>query len=111
VTWGIRGRRVIAATLTRPTSESLQASFLATDAGLHDGQLRWQVASAVAAPACTPLAAPGRSPCAVLSPAHPSLLKLHARKLVGCVADRGPNWVLHGPASVHDIALTFDDGP
>jgi peptidoglycan-N-acetylglucosamine deacetylase len=110
VTWGIRGRRVIAATVTRPTSESLQASFLPAAAGLSYGHLRWQVGSAVAAPACTPPAAPAPNPCVALSPAHPALLKLHTPQLVGCLAT-GPTWVFHGSDKVRDIALTFDDGP
>jgi peptidoglycan-N-acetylglucosamine deacetylase len=110
VTWGRRGHRVVAAKITRPTSESLEASFPATAAGLHYGALRWQEESAVAAPACTPATAPGANPCVALYPAHPSLLTLHAPKLVGCVAS-GPTWVFHGSQKVHDIALTFDDGP
>jgi len=42
--------------------------------------------------------------------ARPSLPKLHTAKLVGCVAS-GPKWVFRGSKKVHDIALTFDDGP
>ncbi|MBV8219644.1 MAG: polysaccharide deacetylase family protein [Solirubrobacterales bacterium] len=110
VTWGVRGHRVIAANVTRPTGESLQASFLPAGAGLRYSQLRWQVASAVTAPACAAPAPSGSNPCVALSPARPSLLKLHTPRLVGCVA-AGPTWVFHGSDTVRDIALTFDDGP
>jgi peptidoglycan/xylan/chitin deacetylase (PgdA/CDA1 family) len=46
----------------------------------------------------------------VLFPGHAVLAGLHVPKLVGCVPS-GPDLVFDGPSNVHDIALTFDDGP
>lgn len=42
--------------------------------------------------------------------AHSATSKATTRKLVGCKPS-GPNLVFHGSMRVHDIALTFDDGP
>ncbi len=95
--------RIVAATVTRPSATSMNASFLPTSVGLGYRQLRWQVRILSTASACS-------GQCLALSPARPSLLRLHVPKLVGCVAS-GSNFVFHGPTNVRDIALAFDDGP
>ncbi len=99
----------IEATVTRSSDRELTASFLPSSVGLQYRTLRWQLISTVTAPRCTP-AAPGSTTCSTLFPAKPTLVALHTPRLVGCVA-AGPDWVFTGPRNVHDIALTFDDGP
>ena len=100
---------VVDATVTRSSNRELTASFLPSSVGQGYRALRWQVISSVRAPSCTP-AAPGSTTCSTLVPAKPTLVGLHTPRLVGCVAT-GPDWVFTGPRNVHDIALTFDDGP
>jgi peptidoglycan-N-acetylglucosamine deacetylase len=99
----------IAATVTRSSNSELTASFLPADVGLAYRALRWQMSSTLAVPGCAPAVA-GETACATLFPAAPTLLRLHAPQLVGCVPS-GPDWVFHGPSNVRQIALTFDDGP
>jgi peptidoglycan-N-acetylglucosamine deacetylase len=99
----------VSATVTRSSDRELTASFLPSSVGLQYRSLRWQVISTLTAPGCTP-AAPGSTTCSTLSQAKPTLAALHTPRLVGCVAT-GPDWVFTGPRNVHDIALTFDDGP
>jgi peptidoglycan/xylan/chitin deacetylase (PgdA/CDA1 family) len=101
--FGARGRRAVPATVTRPTGHSLTASFLPTTAGLDYRPLRWQAQATV-----THCARP--SGCTSVFPQSPAFLNLRVPKLIGCVP-RGPDEVFHGPTKVHDIALTFDDGP
>jgi peptidoglycan/xylan/chitin deacetylase (PgdA/CDA1 family) len=48
--------------------------------------------------------------CLALFPAKSRVAKLHAPQVVGCVPS-GPDYVTNGSRSVHEIALTFDDGP
>jgi peptidoglycan/xylan/chitin deacetylase (PgdA/CDA1 family) len=96
--------RAIPASVTRSSPRELTASFPPAAIGLSYRSLRWQVLSAVAPPTCT------GTGCSVVFPARPALLALHKPKLVGCVP-RGLSWVSHGPSDVHEIALTFDDGP
>jgi len=48
--------------------------------------------------------------CNLTFPAMPARLAMHIPKLVGCVR-KGPDFVFNGSPKVHDIALTFDDGP
>jgi peptidoglycan-N-acetylglucosamine deacetylase len=104
------GRAVpIDTTIKRSSDRALTAGFLPSSVGLQYRSLRWQVISTVSAPGCQP-AAPGSGTCSTLFPAAPSRLALHTPRLVGCVAT-GPDWVFTGPRKVHDIALTFDDGP
>jgi peptidoglycan-N-acetylglucosamine deacetylase len=100
----------IDATVTRTSDRALTASFLPASVGLQYRPLRWQVISTVSARGCAPPAAPGSTTCSTLFPATPALVALHTPRLVGCVAT-GPDWVFTGPRNVHDIALTFDDGP
>jgi peptidoglycan/xylan/chitin deacetylase (PgdA/CDA1 family) len=100
---GVGGRPVLEATVTRPSRDSLRASFPPTAIGLRYVPLRWQVETTATAPACSPV-------CANLLPSRPTLLRLHAPRLVGCVA-AGPTEVFHGPSARRTIALTFDDGP
>jgi peptidoglycan/xylan/chitin deacetylase (PgdA/CDA1 family) len=99
----------IDATVTRSSNRELTASFLPSSVALQYRPLRWQMASTVTAPGCTP-ATPGSSTCSASVPAKPTLVSLHTPQLVGCVPT-GPDWVFTGPRNVHDIALTFDDGP
>jgi peptidoglycan/xylan/chitin deacetylase (PgdA/CDA1 family) len=99
----------IAATVTRSSDRERTASFLPSSVGLVYRPLRWQVVSSVSAQGCGP-ATPGSATCSMLFPATPAALRLHTPRLVGC-APTGPDWVFTGPRKVHDIALTFDDGP
>ncbi len=109
VTWGRDGRRILDATVTRTTREQLEASFLPGGVGLRYRKLRWQVQSAVSPADCVPPTTRA-DPCVRLAPSRPRLLKLHTPRPVGCAAT-GPTFVFHGPSNVHDMALTFDDGP
>jgi len=107
---GARSAVAIDATVTRSSDRELTASFLPSSVGLQYRPLRWQVISTVSVRSCTPTPAPGSSTCSTLFPATPARQALHTPQLVGCVAT-GPDWVFTGPRNVHDIALTFDDGP
>jgi peptidoglycan-N-acetylglucosamine deacetylase len=99
----------ITATVTRSSDRELTASFLPSSVGLRYRSIRWQVDSSVSARGCTPPAA-GTATCSTVFPAKPTSVALHTPQLVGCTAS-GPDWVFTGPRNVHDIALTFDDGP
>jgi peptidoglycan/xylan/chitin deacetylase (PgdA/CDA1 family) len=99
----VLGGRTIAATIERPSSESLRASFLPASIGLRYAWLRWQAQTSVSASVCA-------EACTTVFPEPPKLLKLHTPKLVGCTA-AGPEWVFHGARTRRVIALTFDDGP
>ena len=99
----------IAATVTRSSDRELTASFLPSSIGLQYRPIRWQVVSTARVPGCGSVVQ-GTSMCSELFPATPAVLVLHTPRLVGCVPS-GPDWVFTGPRNVHDIALTFDDGP
>lgn len=103
------GWRIINATVKRPSSSQVVATFLPKEAQISYKPLHWQVISSVASPACTPTAQDA-SLCADMFPAKPATAKLHTPKLVGCVPS-GNSLVFHGPTNKHEIALTFDDGP
>lgn len=96
----------IAAAVLRKSPQELTASFLPASVGAGYRSLRWQVVSGAPAGDCPPAGAG----CLYAFPAHPVLAKLHTPKLIGCVA-RGPSLIYGGSPKVHDIALTFDDGP
>jgi peptidoglycan/xylan/chitin deacetylase (PgdA/CDA1 family) len=99
----------VAATITRSGAEELTATFLPTrfDTAYHS--VRWQVVSVVQAAGCVP-ASQTLARCVTTFPARPALAKLHTPKLVGCVPS-GQSLVYSGSPTVHDIALSFDDGP
>lgn len=108
--------RTITATITRSSHSELTASFLPSATRLTYRSIRWQVASTLTT-ACTATATatsvgagPAGASCTQVASTKLASLKLHTPKLVGCIA-RGPKWVFSGSAKVHDIALTFDDGP
>ena len=98
--------RPVAATVTRQNAAELTASFLPASIGLPYRPLRWQVISVLAASGCSPAV----TGCSYVLPARPALARLHTPRLAGCVA-AGPSLVYGGSPTVHDIALTFDDGP
>ncbi len=111
VTHGVAGpARVVAATVTRPSRTELTASFTPSIYGAtaYDS-FKWQVRTTLRRPACTPVK-PNAVGCQALFPAKPQLAELHTPQLVGCVPS-GPDFVTNGSRSVHQIALTFDDGP
>jgi peptidoglycan/xylan/chitin deacetylase (PgdA/CDA1 family) len=104
-----KSARGVTATITRSGADGLTASFTTGRFDTSYSSVRWQVLSTVHARGCVPQAPHGDT-CAVLYPRHPSLASLHVPKLVGCVPE-GSDLVFTGPTNVHDIALSFDDGP
>lgn len=96
--------RRVAATVTRPNADELTASFLPASVSVTYRPVRWQVLSLAPAPNC------GGTGCVYKVPALPALARLHTPKLIGCVPS-GPSLVYGGSPKVHDIALSFDDGP
>jgi peptidoglycan/xylan/chitin deacetylase (PgdA/CDA1 family) len=122
---GVPGRaRAVAATITRGSHTELTAAFLPPDVGLRYVRMRWQVISAAqpspcgktggcVTPSCSASgghSAGASSACVAVFPRNPARLALHTPKLVGC-APNGSPIVYTGPRHVHQIALTFDDGP
>ncbi len=102
-----RGRgpgQTVAATISALGTRGVTASFDPTAIGLPYNSIRWQVLSTVRAQSC-----PAQG-CVELFPARPAVAKLHSPQLVGCVP-AGPSLVYGGSTKVHDVALTFDDGP
>jgi peptidoglycan/xylan/chitin deacetylase (PgdA/CDA1 family) len=111
VTHGVPGSaRIVTGTVTRPSTRELTASFTPSVYGstAYDS-FRWQVRTTLRPPVCTP-AKPNTVGCLALFPATPQVAKLHTPQVVGCVPS-GPDYVTNGSRSVHEIALTFDDGP
>jgi peptidoglycan-N-acetylglucosamine deacetylase len=108
---GVAGpARVVAATVTRPSTKELTASFTPSVYGATSyDSVRWQVRTTLRPPACAPVK-PNAAGCLRLFPAKPQLAKLHTPQLVGCEPS-GPDYVTNGSRGVHQIALTFDDGP
>ena len=102
-----RGQR-IAATISRSSSKNLIATFLPGEVGTAYVPIRWQVISTVRGAACVPSS--GQTRCFDLYPARPVLFKIHVPQVVGCIPS-GSSLVFSGPSNVHQIALTFDDGP
>jgi peptidoglycan-N-acetylglucosamine deacetylase len=98
-------RRTIDATITRPTANTLRATFLPGAVGLQYRQLAWQTQSAAPGVACG-----SASACTSLFPSQRSVLKLHTPQLIGCQV-RGPAFVSRGASQGRTVALTFDDGP
>jgi peptidoglycan/xylan/chitin deacetylase (PgdA/CDA1 family) len=98
----------ISASVSRRGARELTATFAPASVGIGYRSLRWQVLSTLRPPACTTLKP--QQPCLTAYPGKPALAKLHTPQLIGCQA-AGPTWVFHGPSTVHEIALTFDDGP
>ncbi|MBV9818205.1 MAG: polysaccharide deacetylase family protein [Solirubrobacterales bacterium] len=111
----VRGRvagraMLVAATVTRPSPSELTATFLPQTYGARTyAPIRWQARSALAAARC---ASGRRGPpgCASVFPATATLVHLRVPRIAGCIAS-GPAYVTNGPRSVHELALTFDDGP
>ena len=102
--------RVVSATVTRPTTRQLIASFTPSAYGASAfHSFRWQVRTTLGGPTCRS-ATRNTVRCRALFPATPQTAKLHAPRLVGC-APSAPDYVTNGSRSVHQIALTFDDGP
>jgi peptidoglycan/xylan/chitin deacetylase (PgdA/CDA1 family) len=101
--------QLVSATIARSSSSELTATFVPTAANIAYQPLRLQVISTLSPPACVP-PRPNRVGCELAFPNRPTLVELHTPQLVGCVAT-GPEWVFNGPTNVHEIALTFDDGP
>jgi peptidoglycan/xylan/chitin deacetylase (PgdA/CDA1 family) len=103
VAGGTFGRpRIVTTTFTRSGSEALTATFMPGRFDPDYRSFRWQAMMTVRGCALTT--------CTSSFPARPALARLHVPKLVGCVPS-GPSLVYSGPSNVHDIALTFDDGP
>jgi peptidoglycan/xylan/chitin deacetylase (PgdA/CDA1 family) len=108
---GVAGpAHVVAATVTRPSPRELTAAFTPSVYGstTYDS-FRWQVRTTLRPPACTPVK-PNAGGCLALFPTKSRVAQLHTPQLVGCVPS-GSDYVTNGPRSVHEIALTFDDGP
>jgi peptidoglycan-N-acetylglucosamine deacetylase len=101
---------IVSASVTRPSTRELTATFTPSVYGstTYDS-FRWQVRTTLRPPACT-RARPNVAGCLALFPANSQVAKLHTPQVVGCVPS-GPDYVTNGSRSVHEIALTFDDGP
>ncbi len=95
------------ATITRGSPRELTATFTPTNFGLPYQPFRWQVISKEGSRVCTPSL---KLKCYTVFPRRPALAALHTPQLVGCVPNGAP-YVTNGPRNVHEIALTFDDGP
>ncbi len=104
-----RGHR-IAASISRSGPDGLTASFLPAAIDTSYARMRWQVLSTLRAPGCVPARPASRLGCTSTFPTRPALAKLHTPVPVGCVPS-GPAFVDSGSSRVHQIALTFDDGP
>ena len=101
-----RGRgpaQTISASISRDGATGMTVRFDPTDIGVSYTAIRWQVLSMSKCHTDT-------EGVKTLFPARPALARLHVPQLVGCVP-AGPSTVYGGPTSVHEIALTFDDGP
>jgi peptidoglycan-N-acetylglucosamine deacetylase len=108
----VRGRgpgTAITATVTRSSSRELTARFLPSSIGVGYQEIRWQVLSTLASPACAP-PAPNALGCTSWYPAKPAVAALHVPEVIGCVPSGAP-YVFNGPTDRREIALTFDDGP
>jgi peptidoglycan/xylan/chitin deacetylase (PgdA/CDA1 family) len=95
--------RVVGASITRSGASAATVTFLPAQFDPAYKSFRWQVVSELH-PGCA------RSACRTSFPVRGTLARLHVPQLVGCVPD-GPSLVYGGPTNVHDIALSFDDGP
>jgi peptidoglycan/xylan/chitin deacetylase (PgdA/CDA1 family) len=91
------GWHLIHATISRSGSSQLTASFTPSVIGVSYVPVDWQVTSSL-------------RKARIGYPSHPKFLRVHVPKLVGCVPS-GSDLVFNGPTNVHDIALSFDDGP
>jgi len=100
---------VLDAPVDRSSTSNLTATFLPSAVGHSYDPLRWQVISSLRPPACVPVK-PDRVGCYTLYPARPTLLTVHVPLPVGCVPN-GSSLVFNGSRNLHDVALTFDDGP
>jgi peptidoglycan/xylan/chitin deacetylase (PgdA/CDA1 family) len=111
VTHGVPGHATIVdATVTRSGPSELTASFTPSVYGSPEyASVRWQVRTSLRPPACHPVKADPVG-CLSLFPAKPQLAALHTPQVVGCVPS-GPDYVTNGSPNVHELALTFDDGP
>ncbi|MFL5861702.1 MAG: polysaccharide deacetylase family protein [Solirubrobacteraceae bacterium] len=98
---------LIAASVTRPGSRQLTATFVPAAIGVTYTAVRWQVRSAVAPTRCV---ASAGTACTALYPALPALARLHTPRAVSCT-DAGPPFVAGTATTRRQIALTFDDGP
>jgi peptidoglycan/xylan/chitin deacetylase (PgdA/CDA1 family) len=104
---GVAGAaHAVTAVVTRTNTQNMTASLLPASIRAAYRSLRWEVVSTSTAPGCS-ATVPG---CSDSLPARAALARLHTPKLVGCVPG-GPSLVYGGSSKVHDIALTFDDGP
>jgi peptidoglycan/xylan/chitin deacetylase (PgdA/CDA1 family) len=94
----------IGATFSRSGRTDLTVRFGPGGLGLAFAPIRWQTLSTLSSRACGPEA------CTTVLPAKPALAKLHTPVPVGCVPS-GPPFVTNGSRNLHEVALTFDDGP
>ena len=103
-------RHKISGSLGPTGSNSLSASFLPSAVGLgYREHAYWQVQYTTTSPGClTSVSAPCTG--ATVYPSYLKRLRMHEPKLIGCLR-KGPDYVTNGSTKVHDIALTFDDGP
>ncbi len=105
---GLGPASVIEATISRPSPEQMTATFLPAAIGSAYTELRWQALSGLLQTSCGTRGAPAGCPPLTVSVA--GVTKLHVPVLVGCVP-AGPSLVYRGSGALHEIALTFDDGP
>jgi peptidoglycan-N-acetylglucosamine deacetylase len=99
---GFGRARVVGATITRSGATAATVAFLPASFDPAYRWFRWQVVSRVDT-GCA-------GSCETSFPVKASVARLHIPRLVGCVPS-GSSLVYGGPTNVHDIALSFDDGP
>jgi peptidoglycan/xylan/chitin deacetylase (PgdA/CDA1 family) len=101
----------LAGRVTRSGADAVTASFTPAALGLAYRSLRWQVLSTATGHGCAATPGARHFACTDLYPKgrHP-LAALHTPVLAGCVP-AGPSIIYGGSPNVHDVALTFDDGP
>ncbi|MGO9975260.1 MAG: polysaccharide deacetylase family protein [Solirubrobacteraceae bacterium] len=114
--------RAIEATVSRSSREELAALFLPSAIGASYTRLRWEVlseeqpavcgttSSSSSAATTTTSTTTSSTGCPPLVAEISGVAKLHTPVLVGCVP-AGPSRVSQGSSLLHEIALTFDDGP
>jgi len=96
----------LAGTVLRTAPSVAIVRFVAADAGLRAGVVRWSLLREAVHRPCP------RSVCRALLPRHGTFgTRLAPLRVTGCVPDGLDAPHAAGPPASHDVALSFDDGP